>query len=107
MCAFRAEDGHVLLGPETKDAEVIRPVDVVGVEVGEPHGLDEAHSLPHQLEPQLRGKVYQEAAPVQMEEGPVTSPPVSGVMGGARGAPAADNGDPEGGAGPEESELHT
>ena len=49
--AFRAEHGHVLLGSESKDAEVVRPVDVVCMEVGKPHRFDEPYPLPHQLEP--------------------------------------------------------
>jgi hypothetical protein len=60
----------------------------------------------HQLKPKLRRKVNQEPTLGQLKEGAVAGTPVPGIGRGARGAPTPDDGDPEGGSGPEESELH-
>jgi hypothetical protein len=106
MRAFRAKHGHVLPGSESKDAEVVRTMDVICMKVGKPDRVDEPYPLPHQLKPQLRRKVNQKPTFGQLEERAMAGTPVPGIRRGACRAMTPDNGDPEGSSGPEESELH-
>jgi len=100
------EDGHVFLGSETKYPEVVGAVYMVGVKVRKPHGIDTPHALPHQLEPKLRWEVDHHPSPAHLEKGTMTCATVSGVVREAGRTPTTDDGDSEGRAGPEKSELH-
>ena len=75
-----AEDRQILLGPEAEDPQVIGPVDVIGMDMGEPDRIHMVHPLPDQLEAKLRGNVYEKAPFGQSEDGPVASSPVSRVL---------------------------
>ena len=79
---------------------------MVGVEMCEPECVDESHIFPDKLKAQLRGYVHQKEFLLQPEERAVPGSAVPWVIGGAGGAPASDDGNPEGSSGPEEGELH-
>jgi hypothetical protein len=59
VASLGAVDRHVLMGAEPEDPEIVGTMHVVGVEVGEPYGIDEVHPLSNQLQAQLRRHVHQ------------------------------------------------
>lgn len=97
---------HVCPSPEAKDPEIVGSVDVVRMEVGEPHRLDVVHILSDQLKAKLRRGVHQKAPRREMEESSMASAPVPGVAGGARRTMAPDDGDAERCSSSEKSKFH-
>ena len=89
-----------------EDAHVVDAVDVVRVDVGEPDRIHRVHLRREELESKLGRRVDEQASPVQLQEGPVTGPPVPGIVRRAGRAVAPDDGHPERRAGAEEGELH-
>src|SRR5690606_34741684 len=89
--------------------EVVQAVDVVRVAVGEPDGVEPVDAGAEELEAELGWRIDEDPVRpvVALEEGGVPGPPVPRIGRGAGPARAADDGDPEGGAGPEEVEPHS
>ena len=106
MGPFRTVDGHVLLGPETKDPQVVGAMNMVGVKMREPNGIDVVHPGPYQLKAELGWCIHQEVPFRKGKKGPVAGPPVPWIVRGAAGAIAPDHRNAEGSACPEKGEFH-
>jgi len=75
-------------------AEIIDPMDMIGVAVGEPDGIDPRYTRSDELESELGGCVDEEAVlpVITLEECAVPRPPISGIGRGTGRTIAADDG---------------
>ena len=92
--------------PDREGPQVIDPVNVVRMDVRKPHGVDPRDARREELEPQLGRGVDEEAPMLRLDERAMARAPVARIVGRARRTVAPDHGDPEGGSGAEEGELH-
>jgi len=102
----RPEGGQRVLAARRDGAQVVDAVDVVGVGVGEQHGVHPVDPLRHELQPQLGRGVDQEAAPARLDQRRGAHAPVARVRRRAGAAVAADLRHAERGAAAEQHQTH-
>jgi len=107
MRPFWTVDGHVLLGPETEDPQIISSVYMIRVDVCDPDGIDMVYLGSYQLEAQFGGRIDQKMSSGKGEKRTMPRPSVPGIVRSASRAVAPDYRDTEGCARPEKGELHT
>ena len=88
--------------------QVIDAVDVIGVAMREPHGIDVVDARTHELQSQLGRRIDQNArTPIGLDDGAVPRAAVARINRRAHAARTADDRDTEGGSRTEEAELHS
>jgi len=92
--------------PHREGAQVVDAVDVVGMRVGEEHGIECRHTRRHELESQLGGRVDQQPPAARLDQRRSPGALVPRVGGGAGAAGASDLRHTVGSARPEEHEPH-
>ena len=79
---------------------------LVGVHMRKPDCVDRGDLGRQKLESQFRRRVDKYPSAVDLDQGTVASPMVSGIGGGTRGAVAPNHGNAKRGSGTEEGEIH-